>query len=126
MPIIPSLRWRRLAMGLAATLALLVVVAAIALHALVDPERLKELAREKARDAWSREITIGDMRLRWLPLPSLHASDVSVADVPDDKDPWSLHADSVVVGWSSGRCSPASRGQAMCGSKAPSCAMDTA
>ena len=85
-------------MGLAATLALLVVVAAIALHALVDPERLKELAREKARDAWSREITIGDMSLRWLPLPSLHASDVSVADAPEDKDPWSLHADSVVVG----------------------------
>jgi uncharacterized protein involved in outer membrane biogenesis len=90
--------WRRYALGLAAALALLGRGAAIALHALVDPERLKQLAREKARAAWSRDLTIGDMSLSLLPLPSLHASDVGVADAPDDKDPWTLHADSVIVG----------------------------
>src|SRR6187402_390901 len=99
MLIIPSVRgWRRLALGLAAAFALLVIAAAIAVHVLVDPERLKELAREKAREAWSRDLTIGDMSLRWRPLPSLHASDVKVVEAPDDKEPWQLHADSVVVG----------------------------
>ena len=90
--------WRRAAFGFAATAAVLGIAAAIALHVIVDPERLKRQAREKAREAWSRELAIGDMSLRLLPLPSLHASDVTVADAPGDKDAWHLHADRVVVG----------------------------
>jgi uncharacterized protein involved in outer membrane biogenesis len=90
--------WRRYALGLAVALVLLGVAAAVALRVLVDPERLKELAREKARQAWSREITIGDMSLRLLPLPAVYADNVAVVDAPDDVDPWHLHADSVVVG----------------------------
>lgn len=91
-------RWRWVALGFAAAVALLGIAAAIALHAIADPERLKRHAREKAREAWSRDLAIGDMSLRLLPLPSLYASDVRVADAPGDKDPWHLHADRVVVG----------------------------
>jgi len=90
--------WRRAAFGSAAAVALLGIAAAIALHAIVDPERLKQQAREKARGAWSRDLAIGDMSLHLLPLPSLQASDVTVADLSGDKDPWHLHADRVVVG----------------------------
>jgi AsmA family protein len=90
--------WRRAALGFAATAALLGIAAAIALHAIVDPERLKRHAREEARKAWSRELAIGDMSLHLLPLPSLHASDVTLTDLPGDKNPWHLHADTVVVG----------------------------
>jgi AsmA family protein len=91
--------WLRAALGLAVAVALFGIAAAIALHAIADPERLKRHAREKAREAWSRDLAIGDMSLRLLPLPSLYASDVRVGDVPGDKDPWHLHADHVVVGF---------------------------
>ena len=64
--------------GLWAASALLVLAAAgaIALKLLVDPERLKEIARAKAREAWSRELTMGDIRFQILPLPSLRIRDL--------------------------------------------------
>ena len=90
--------WRRAVLGFAATAAVLAIAAAIALQVIFDPERLKKQAREKAREAWSRDLAIGDISLHLLPLPSLHASDVTVADAPGEKNPWRLHADRVVVG----------------------------
>ena len=90
--------WWRAALWFAAIAALIVIGAAIALHVMVDPERLKAKAREKAREAWGREVAIGDMSLKLLPQPSLHASDVTVGDLAGEKDPWRLHADRVVVG----------------------------
>ena len=88
----------RAALGLAAAVALLGIAAAIALHAIADPERLKRLARDKAREAFSRDLAIGEMALVLLPLPALEASDVLVAEAPGEADPWHLHADRVVVG----------------------------
>ena len=90
--------YRRAVLGLVAAAAVLGIAAAIAFHAFSDPERLKSLAREKARQAWSRDLAIGDMSLHLLPLPTLSASDVTLADVPGDKDPWQLHVDRVVIG----------------------------
>ena len=90
--------WRWVALGFAAAAALLGIATAIALHVITDPERLKQQLRDMAQKEWSRDLAIGDTSLHLLPLPSLHASDVTVADVPGDKDPWHLHADRVVVG----------------------------
>ena len=90
--------WRRAVLGFAATAAVLAIAAAIALHVIVDPERLKKQAREKAHEAWSRDLAIGDISFHLLPLPSLHARDVTVADAPGEKNPWRMHADRVVVG----------------------------
>lgn len=53
----------------ATAVALLGTAAAVWLHTITDPERLKTLARDKAREVLSRDLIIGDMKLRILPLP---------------------------------------------------------
>lgn len=73
-------------------------VAAVTLHRLSDPERLRRHAQEQAREAWARDLTIGDISLLWLPLPALSATDVTLGEAPGEKDPWKLHADRVLVG----------------------------
>jgi uncharacterized protein involved in outer membrane biogenesis len=79
--------WRRVAAGGALALAATVAALAVAVHALVDPERLKSLARDKARAAWSRELSVGDVSLRLFPLPSVDARDVSLS-ARDGTDPF--------------------------------------
>lgn len=90
--------WRRAVLGAAAVVVLLGIGGAIALHVLADPERLRKIAREKAQEAWSRDLAIGEIALVWLPLPAVHARDVTLGNAPGEKDPWSLHADRVVMG----------------------------
>jgi hypothetical protein len=89
---------RRAAIGAAAALVLLAIAGALLVHWLSDPERLKRHAREKAREAWGRELTMRDLVLVWLPLPALHATDLTLAPAPGDEDPWDLHADRAVLG----------------------------
>ena len=89
---------RRAAIGVAAALALLAIAAAFVFHHLADPDRLKSKAREKARETWSRDLTIGDMALVWLPLPALRATDVTLGNAPGEEDPWQVHADRVILG----------------------------
>jgi len=72
-------KWRRLAVGSALALAAALAAGAIALHALVDPERVKTLARDKARAACSRELTIGDVSVHLFPLPAVGATDVALS-----------------------------------------------
>jgi len=72
-------RWRRVAVGSALALAAVIAGGAVVLHALVDPERVKALAREKARTALSRDLTLGDVSVRLLPLPTIDASDVALS-----------------------------------------------
>lgn len=91
-------RWRLVALATAAAVAILVIAGAAWVHAMTDPERLKALAREKARETWSRDLAIGDLSLHILPLPTLHARDVTLGDAPGDEDPWHLHADRIVAG----------------------------
>lgn len=70
---------RKAALGTGAGLLVLLLVAAIALKVLIDPERLKNAAREKVRKAWSRELTLADVRLEFTPLPTLIARDIAVS-----------------------------------------------
>jgi AsmA family protein len=90
--------WRRVVLVAAAMVAILGICAAIALKALADPDRMRRVAQEKAREAWSRDLAIGDISLLWLPLPALHATDVTLGDAPGGGEPWKLHAERVTVG----------------------------
>lgn len=54
----------------------LVVAGAVALKILVDPEHLKQIAREKAREAWSRDLKVGDISFHLLPLPAIRMHDL--------------------------------------------------
>src|SRR5688572_759716 len=89
---------RRAAIGAAAALVLLAIAAALMVHWLADPERLKHDAREKAREEWARDLTVGDLVLVWLPLPALHATKVRLGGAPGEETSWELHADRAVLG----------------------------
>ena len=67
---------RKAAIATVATLAMVVLGAGVALKVMVDPERLKAVARDKARQAWSRDLQMGDIQLDLWPLPALRARDL--------------------------------------------------
>ena len=48
-----------MALGSAAAAAILALVATLVARNLTDPGRIKRLAQEKARAAWSRELAVG-------------------------------------------------------------------
>ena len=89
------MNWRKAALWTVAAAALLVLAAAICLHLLVDPERLKKAARDRALAAWERELLLGDVHLDLFPLPALRANKVSLANPKWAKDPQLLQADLV-------------------------------
>ena len=60
-------------------LLFLLVAAVVAIKMLVDPQRLKEIARDKVRKHLARELNLADVKLEFSPLPSLHAVDVSIS-----------------------------------------------
>jgi uncharacterized protein involved in outer membrane biogenesis len=72
---------------------LVALAAALALHALVDPERLGEIAREKAESAWGRELTVGDVSLDLWPVPMLRAENVALSNPEWAAEPHFLHAE---------------------------------
>lgn len=74
------IKWRNTALWAAAGLAIALLVGAFALPALIDSERLKSIARDKARTAWARELAIGDLSLQLRPFPALRAKDVALAN----------------------------------------------
>jgi uncharacterized protein involved in outer membrane biogenesis len=69
-------KWRRVAAAIALVVAAAFVALALALHSLVDPQRVKALAHDKARAAWGRELTMGDVSVGLFPVPSVSAEDV--------------------------------------------------
>jgi uncharacterized protein involved in outer membrane biogenesis len=85
-------RWRTPLLIAAGVIAFLAIAAALALHAFVDPDRLKEAAREKAWAAWSRELAIGGVELDLWPVPTLHAQNVALSNAPWASAPSLLHA----------------------------------
>ena len=87
--------WRKAALWTGGTVALLLAAAAICLHLLVDPDRLKKAARDKALAAWERELLMGDVRLDLFPLPALRANQVSLSNPAWAKDPHLVAADLV-------------------------------
>jgi hypothetical protein len=74
---------RKAALGTGAGLLVLLLAAAIAVKVMIDPERLKQAARDKVRKAWARELTLADVRLEFTPLPTVTARDIAVGE-PDE------------------------------------------
>ena len=89
------MKWRKAALAAAILVGVLFAAAALALHVLVDPERLKKAARDRALAAWERELLLGDVELSLFPWPSLRAAKVAVANPPWAKEPHLLQADHV-------------------------------
>jgi AsmA family protein len=89
--------WRRTAWVSAGAFLVAATAGAIALHALVDPERLKRVARDKAAHAWSRDLALGEMSLSLLPWPALTARDVVLANPPWAKNRNLVQVDRVVA-----------------------------
>jgi len=59
-------------------LLFLILAAFVAVRLLVDPQHLREMARDKVRKHLSRELTLADVKLEFSPLPSIHAVDVAI------------------------------------------------
>ena len=68
--------WRKPALAVAATIAVLAVAAFVALKLLVDPGKVKAAIEAKVRAASGRELHIGALALQVFPWPSLHATQV--------------------------------------------------
>ena len=90
-------KWRRVGLWSAGAVVIAALAGAIAFHFLVDPERLKKIAREKARTAWSRDLSIGELSLQLWPLPSLHAEDVALVDPSAPRGTLPLEASSITA-----------------------------
>jgi uncharacterized protein involved in outer membrane biogenesis len=56
------------------------LLGALVLHAIFDQARVIDLARHKVGAALSRDVTIGDLSLRIMPVPALVANHVTVAN----------------------------------------------
>jgi uncharacterized protein involved in outer membrane biogenesis len=89
--------WRKAALGTGSAILLLALAGAITLHTLVDPERLKEIAREKARAAWGRDLMIGDASLDLWPVPALQADNVALSNPDWAQEPHLIRADSLTA-----------------------------
>src|SRR5450631_3691157 len=74
--------WRRTASWSAGALLVAAATGAIAIHALIDPERLKRTARDMAAQAWSRDLVLGEISLSLLPWPALTANNAALANPP--------------------------------------------
>jgi uncharacterized protein involved in outer membrane biogenesis len=89
--------WRKALAWTGGAILLLALAGAVALHVLVDPERLKEIAREKVQAAWARDLFLGDVSLDLWPVPALHAENVAISNPDWAQEPHLLRADSVVA-----------------------------
>ncbi|MEO7743743.1 MAG: AsmA family protein [Usitatibacter sp.] len=89
------MNWRKAALWTVGVAALLLVAASVLLHVLVDPERLKKAALDRAQTAWQRELLLGEVEFHLFPVPSLRASRVSLANPAWATDPHLLQADSL-------------------------------
>jgi uncharacterized protein involved in outer membrane biogenesis len=74
------MNWRKAGLRAAGTLAFLAAAGAIALKVIVDPERLKEIARERVRAATGRELLVDQIDLSFFPVPAVHATQVALAN----------------------------------------------
>jgi uncharacterized protein involved in outer membrane biogenesis len=91
----PMINRRKAALLGGSAILLLALAGAVALHTLVDPERLKELAREKAQEAWGRDLAIGDVSLDLWPVPTLSAENIALSNPDWAQEPHLLRADRI-------------------------------
>lgn len=89
------MHWRRIVAWTLGIVALVAAAGAVALHVLVDPDRIKSMALAHARDHWQRELRIEDVSLSLFPSPAFRAIKVSFSNPPWCEDPHFLQADSV-------------------------------
>ena len=89
--------WHKMTLRTLGALVVLLLLAAVASRVLVNPEKLKALAREKAQSAWSRDLTIGQLEFGFLPAPWLQADDVSFANPPWAGERHFFHADRITA-----------------------------
>ena len=88
-------RWQKATLATGGAAIVLGACAVTAIHVLVDPERLKTLARDKARTLWSRDLAIGSASLQLFPLPAVYAENVVLANPPWAKERNLVEADSM-------------------------------
>ena len=74
---------KKAAFWAAGTLLFLALAGAVALKLLIDPERVKQIARDKARQAWSRDLKVGDISFELLPLPAIRMHDLRLDHATD-------------------------------------------
>jgi hypothetical protein len=89
--------WRRTAIYTTGLVVLAGTAVSLALHAVVDPERLKRQARDKAKAELGRDLAIADISLQLLPLPMLFAEQVKLSDPDKTKDFPLVTAESVTT-----------------------------
>jgi hypothetical protein len=77
--------WRKVTLYTAGVVAVIGVAGAVALHALVDPERIKQEARKKALAAWGLDLSIGELSLEILPFPTLRGETIALVNPPGSK-----------------------------------------
>lgn len=90
-------RWQKGVLWGIAVLALLLTVAAFALHALAGSDRLKQLAHDKVSQTWGRELSVGDISISLLPAPRIHATDVAVSNPDWAQDKHMLQASGITA-----------------------------
>ena len=87
--------WRKTSLVVAGVLVALLACGALTLHFLVDADRVKSAVADRARTQWERDLLMGDVTLRLLPLPSLRASKVTFSNPKWAKEPHLLQAEHV-------------------------------
>lgn len=96
MPTLPTIKpWQRRALYSVGSAAVLLMLAVVAAHLLIDPDKLKALAREKAQAAYSRDLQIGKVELGLFPLPFIAATEVTFANAPWAKERYLFRADRI-------------------------------
>jgi len=74
------MNWRKTALWCAGILAVLVIACVAALKVLVDPERLEQAAHDRVKAATGRELQVGGIALSFFPVPSVLATQVTLAN----------------------------------------------
>lgn len=88
---------RKALLWVIAGLALIAVIGSITLSTLMDGKRLKEMAHDKARQEWSRDLMIGDIELQLFPYPQLHAKNVMLSNPDWARDKYLIEATDMQV-----------------------------
>ena len=91
------MRGRNVAAWTAGIAVLGVALAAVAFHAFLDSESLASHARERAREAWGRELAVGAISLEILPRPALRVREVALSNPQWAKERHFLVAESVAA-----------------------------
>lgn len=87
--------WRGKALGVGTLIATLVAGVAVASHALLDDQGLAAMASDRVHAATGRQLQVGSLSLRLLPVPALRASDVSLSNPDWAQERELLRADEV-------------------------------